>query len=210
FVSIDDYQSAEWNTAALGPTKRVSADTLIRRLRDRYAPGGMLHYGQGKWYPGEPLPRWAFSLYWRKDGVPIWQNPALIATEAVSDPPTSTGTAQRFTADLAARLGIAPEHVLPAYEDPADRMLKEGELPENVDPADPKIDAPVERARIMRAFERPLAAPAGFVLPVQRWTAQAKPGWISEVWQLRRGRLYLAPGDSPIGFRLPLNSLPYI
>jgi uncharacterized protein (DUF2126 family) len=210
FVSIDDYQSAEWNTAALGPTKRISADTLIRRLRDRYAPGGMLHFGQGKWYPGEPLPRWAFSLYWRKDGVPIWQNQALVATEVVSGEPLSDGTAQRFTEDLAARLGLASAYVQPAYEDPADRMLKEGELPENVDPADPKIDDPYERARIMRAFERRLTAPAGFVLPVQRWTAQAKPGWVSEIWKLRRGRLFLAPGDSPIGLRLPLNSLPSI
>ena len=210
FVSIDDYQSAEWNTTALGPTKRISADTLIRRLRDRFAPGGMLLYGQGKWYPGEPLPRWAFALYWRKDGLPIWQSPALIAPEAVSGAPPSADDAQRFTETLATRLGIASGHVLPAFEDPAERMLKEGELPANVDPADPKIDDPHERARIMRAFERRLAAPAGFVLPVQRWTAQAKPGWVSEVWKLRRGRLFLTPGDSPIGFRLPLKSLPYI
>src|SRR4029077_14936206 len=174
-------------------------DTLLRRLRDRFAHGGMLRYGQGKWYPGEPLPRWAFALYWRKDGLPIWQNPALIATEAVSGRPPSAGAAQRFTEALAARLRLPSKHVLPAYEDPADRMLKEGELPANVDPADPKIEDPHERARIMRAFERRLAAPAGFVLPVQRWTARAQPGWVSELWKLRRGRLFLTPGDSPIG-----------
>jgi uncharacterized protein (DUF2126 family) len=208
-VSIDDYESAEWNTAAVGPTKRIRADTLIRRLRDRLAPGALLHYGQGKWYPGEPLPRWAFSLYWRRDGVPIWRDAALVAREAA--PQAMSGESVRqFTQGLAERLGIAVDHVQPAFEDPAHHMVKDGELPEIVDPADPKIDDPQERARILRAFETRLGAPAGYVLPVQRWTAQARPGWVSEVWKTRRGRLFLAPGDSPIGFRLPLGSLPYL
>src|SRR5262245_17444539 len=209
FVSIDDYQSAEWNTDALGPNKRKLADNLIRRLRARFAPTGLLHYGQGKWYPGEPLPRWGFSLFWRRDGGPMWHNAELLAIE--STPRTvRSGEAQRFTEEVATRLGITPEHVIPAYEDPAERMLKEGQLPDNVDPSDPKIDDPAERAAIMRSFERSLAAPAGFVLPVQRWNAPAHTGWISEVWKLRRRRLFLVPGDSPIGFRLPLNSLPYV
>ena len=203
FVSVDDYQSEEWNTAALGPTKRIRADDLIRRLRNRFAPGGFLHYGQGKWYPGEPLPRWAFALYWRRDGAPIWRNAELIATETGGRTP-SADVAERFTQRIAARLGIAAEHVQPVFEDPAERLLKEGELAANIDPSNPRIDDPQERSRIMRASERRLGEPAGYVLPVQRWTAQAKPGWISELWRLRRGRLFLMPGDSPmIGFRLP-------
>jgi uncharacterized protein (DUF2126 family)/transglutaminase-like putative cysteine protease len=209
FVSIDDYQSAEWNIAALGPTKRILADELIRRLRRRFAPGGLLHYGQGKWYPGEPLPRWAFALYWRRDGKPIWHDDALVAPETTADGPLAED-ARRFTQAVAARLGLGTDYVQPAFEDPAARMLKQGELPENVDPGDPKIDDPVERDRIMRAFERHLGAPAGYVLPLQRWTAQASPGWVSEVWQTRRRRLLLVPGDSPIGFRLPLSALPHL
>jgi len=209
FVSVDDYQSAEWNTAAVGPMKRVRADDLIRRLRNRFAPGGLLHYGQGKWYPGEPLPRWAFSLYWRRDGVPIWRDEGLIAREAADHNPT-TGDSQRLAEGIAARLGIMADYVQPAYEDPTDRMLKQGLIPENVDPSDPKIDDPRERARILSLFDSHLSQPAGFVLPVQRWTAQAKPGWLSELWRTRRGRLFLMPGDSPLGFRLPLQSLPEI
>ena len=209
FVSVDDYQSAEWNTAAVGPMKRVRADDLIRRLRARFAPGGLLHYGQGKWYPGEPLPRWAFSLYWRRDGVPIWRDESLIAQEAADHNPT-IGDSQRLAEGIAARIGLAADYVQPAYEDPADRMLKQGLIPENVDPGDPKIDDPRERARILALFDSHLSRPAGFVLPVQRSTAQAQPGWLSELWRTRRGRLFLAPGDLPLGFRLPLQSLPAI
>ncbi len=207
FVSVDDYQSAEWNTEALGPAKRERADDLIRRLRDRFAPGGLLHYGQGKWYPGEPVPRWAFALYWRRDGVPVWRNASLIAREAAK-PKASIEDARHFAEGIAARVGLMTEFVQPAYEDPLDRMLQQGLVPENFDPSDPKIDDPRERARLLKLFDSRLGAPKGFVLPLQRWTAQAKPGWLSEIWRTRRGRLYLIPGDSPLGLRLPLQSLP--
>ena len=207
FVSVDDYQSPEWNTDALGAMKRVRADDLIRRLRARFAPGGLLHYGQGKWYPGEPLPRWAFALYWRRDGVPIWRDDRLIVREAASRA-ASIEDAQQFAEGVAARAGIMADYVQPIYEDPVDRMLKQGLIPDNFDPSDPKIDDPHERARILKLFDQNIGAPKGFVLPLQRWTAQAKPGWLSEIWRTRRGRLFLVPGDSPLGFRLPLSSLP--
>jgi len=209
FVSVDDYQSPEWNSDALGAMKRVRADELVRRLRDRFAPGALLHHGQGKWYPGEPLPRWAFSLYWRRDGVPIWRDASLVAADSVQQQ-CSADDAQRLTEGIAARVGLMPDYVQPAYEDPADRMLKQGLIPENIDPKDPKVDDPIERARILKLFDSHRGRPVGFVLPLQRWTAQAKPGWLSEVWRTRRGHLFLMPGDSPLGFRLPLQSLPYI
>ena len=140
----------EYRRARTRPTRR--ADDLVRRLRDRFAPNGFLHYSQGKWYPGEPLPRWAFALYWRRDGAPIWQDQSLIAPEGRDLAPT-IAQAQRFTEGVAACLGIAPDYVVPAYEDPLRRVIQESDLPVNIDPTNPKIDDPVERARLMGAFD---------------------------------------------------------
>ncbi len=210
FVSIDDFESEEWNTDAVGPTKREKADALIRRLRERFAPGGFLHYGQGKWYPGESLPRWTFSLYWRRDGKPIWSDPALIAEEHATHP-VSNDDAERLLTTIAGELGIETEMVLPAYEDPGEWLLKEANLPDNVDPSNSRLEDPEARSRIARVFERGLTKPSGYVLPVQAWNARAAGRrWISEKWQTRRGRIFLVPGDSPVGYRLPLGSLPWL
>ena len=209
FVSVDDRDGAEWNTAAVGPMKRGRADDLIKRLRDRFAPGGMFHHGQGKWYPGEQLPRWAFALYWRADGQPLWRDPSLIAEE---NPPVGATLEQtgKFSVRLTERLGVDPDHLLPAFEDPAHFMLKEHLLPENLDPLDNKLEDIQERKRLARVFDRGLDVPSGFVLPIQRWQSRDRGYWRSERWATRRGKLFLIPGDSPVGYRLPLGSLAYI
>ncbi len=211
FVSIDDFESEEWNTAAVGPTKREKADALIRRLRERFAPNGFLHYGQGKWYPGESLPRWTFSLFWRADGEPVWSDPDLIARETATGSSTAADAEKLLTA-MAAELGIESEMVAEAYEDPGEWLLKESQLPENVDPSNSKLEDPEERSRMARVFERGLTKPSGYVLPIQRWQSQAASGprWRSEKWKTRRGKLFLVPGDSPVGYRLPLGTLPYV
>ncbi|HXW85398.1 MAG TPA: transglutaminase family protein, partial [Candidatus Binataceae bacterium] len=210
FVSIDDFESGEWNADAVGPTKRALADRLIRRLRDRFAPGGFLHYGQGKWYPGESLPRWTFSLFWRRDGKPIWLNPKRVAAEG-EQTSASTEKAQALLGAIASELGIAPDYVAPAYEDPAEWLVKEANLPPNVSPENSELKDPEARHRIARVFSRGLTEPSGYVLPVQRWQAKAKaPRWRSERWKTRRGALHLVPGDSPVGYRLPLGALPYV
>jgi transglutaminase-like putative cysteine protease len=207
FVSVDDLEAPEWNTEAVGPTKRALADDLVRRLRTRFAPGGLLHYGQGKWYPGESLPRWAFGLYWRKDGLPIWKNADLIAR--IENPRRAeVQDAEAFIKGTAARLGLDAGYIMPAYEDPAYWLQKEGDLPINVDPSDSKLSDPEVRARMARVFDRGLGTPRGFVLPVQRWNAP--PRWRSERWGLRRSHLFLTPGDSPLGLRLPIGSLGYV
>ncbi len=219
FVSVDDQSGDEWNTGAVGPTKRRHADELIRRLRRRFAPGGMLHYGQGKWYPGESLPRWAFALYWREDGQPIWHNAELIAREPGAmtgrdrelETAASAEDAEAFAAGLSDRLGLGPEVVLPAFEDTGHWLLKEAQLPENVDPLDSRLADPEERARMAQVFQLGLGRPRGYVIPVQRWQSLAGDRrWRSERWRLRRGKLFLVPGDSPVGYRLPLGSLPVV
>ncbi len=210
FVSIDDFEADEWNTGAVGPTKRGLADELIRRLRQRFAPGGFLHYGQGKWYPGESLPRWTFSLYWRKDGMPIWNNQDLIAEEK-REIKVDENDAGRLLQAIANELDVDPELVTPAFEDPAEWLIREGNLPENVDPSNSKLKNAEDRARITKVFERGLTRPTGYVLPVQAWQGRASGlTWVSEKWTTRRGRIYLIPGDSPVGFRLPLDSLAWI
>ncbi|MGC4028032.1 MAG: transglutaminase family protein [Steroidobacteraceae bacterium] len=210
FVSIDDFQSPEWNSEAVGPQKRALADTLIRRLAQRFAPQGLLHHGQGKWYPGESLPRWTFSLYWRQDGVPLWGNADLIARENALTEATAQD-AGRLLEAIAGNLGLDGSTIDPVFEDPAEWLLKEVRLPDNVDPANSGLADPEARARMARVFERGLATPIGYVMPVQRWNAHAaQRRWISEKWRTRRDRLYLAPGDSAAGYRLPLTSLRFI
>jgi len=207
FVSTLDMESPEWNTAALGDDKRRMSEQLLWRLKSRYAPEGLVHHGMGKWYPGEQLPRWALSLYWRRDGGAIWRDPALLANplSPVGTRPDHA-TAEAFVYRLTERLGITSEHVVPGYEDVYYYLWREGTLPTNVDPFDAKLDDELERARLRKVFTRGLSEVVGFALPL----TPVADGWQSGHWPLRRERMYLVPGDSPMGFRLPLPSLPYL
>ncbi|PPD28598.1 MAG: IMP dehydrogenase [Hyphomicrobium sp.] len=210
FVASDDRDAAEWNTAAVGPTKRRFADDLVRRLQKRFAPGGLLHYGQGKWYPGEQLPRWSFALYWRTDGLPLWEEPSLIAPASVQKPVTAED-ASRLMSALCESLGLPAQSAMPAYEDTAHFLLVEQKLPVNVTPKTNKLEDPVERQRIIDVFDRGVMSPVGYALPIQVWNSRARGRrWVTERWALRREKLFLLPGDSPLGFRLPLGSAPYL
>ena len=209
FISIDDFEAAEWNTDASGPTKPLLAEQLIRRLKDRFGPGGMLHFGQGKWYPGEALPRWALGVYWRRDGRPIWRGVEANAKAGLK--PTTARDALALMQRLAARLGVDPALALPAREDPLHWIKAEADLPADLDLDDEALDEPRSRATLRRAMEGGLSGPVGYVLPLRRAFTKAEgDGWLSEAWWFRRGRLYLVPGDSPIGLRLPLDGLPAV
>ncbi len=215
FVATQDRDGAEWNTDALGPTKRGLATELVHKLRQQYGQGGFLHFGQGKWYPGEQLPRWALSIYWRADGQPCWQDPAVFADEREPSLYTSAD-AQRFIQALTARLGLPGDTVLPGFEDTWYYLWRERRLPVNVDPFDAKLDDPMERSRLRRVFSQGLDQAVGYVLPLQALDQPAGTNpelagtrWQTGRWLVRDERLYLMPGDSPMGWRLPLDSLPW-
>jgi uncharacterized protein (DUF2126 family)/transglutaminase-like putative cysteine protease len=209
FVSIDDMEGAEWNTAALGPNKARLADQLARRLMARFAPGALLHHGQGKWYPGEQLPRWAYTVCWRGDGEPVWNDPSLFAVDGKGRN-DGADAAKALVAAIVARLGIAGGHVQPGYEDLWYYLWRERRLPPNVDPSDSKLDDELERERLRRVFAHGLGRPVGWALPLRAEDAgDGGTRWVSGAWLLRDDRLYLLPGDSPMGFRLPLDSLPW-
>ena len=206
FVSIDAMDAPEWTTAALGEHKRERAEVLARRLMAQFAPGALLHTAQGKWYPGEPLPRWALGIFWRKDGVPVWQDPRWLAEPR--DYGHGVDDARRFAETLARHLGLATRYVQPAFEDALAALTREAELPINLDPERASLKDPLDRRNLANTLSRGLDTPTGFVLPLGwNWSAGC---WYSAPWDTRRERLYLAPGDSPLGLRLPLGSLPWV
>jgi uncharacterized protein (DUF2126 family)/transglutaminase-like putative cysteine protease len=208
FVSVDDMEGAEWTTEAVGATKRQLSAALLKRLKARFAPGGMLHYSQGKWYPGESLPRWALACYWRTDGVPIWRDEAWAADESV-DGGRTTADAKAFLEALGQRLQVDTRYIVPAYEDVWTLLSQERHLPPNVTPDMSQLDDPEARERLARAFERGLGEVVGYVLPLDR-RRFSPPRWVTGPWPFRSGHLFLHSGDSPIGLRLPLDALPWI
>jgi len=210
FVAATDQDAAEWNTDALGPTKRKYAGALIRRLTKLWSPGAALQYAQGKQYPGEQLPRWALYSHWRADGEKVWLDQGLLA-----DPDRDRGTATAadaaaFTTALAERLQVDPGMILPAHEDVHYYLWKEHRLPANVVVEDARLRDPLERARLAKVFSQGLAAPVGSVLPLRATAQDGARRWQTGRWFFRDNTLFLVPGDSPLGYRLPLDSLPWI
>ncbi len=208
FVSIDDMDGAEWNYTALSPRKRELGEILLKRLKAKFAPEGFLHYGQGKWYPGEPLPRWALGVFWRTDGLPLWRGDTLVA-DTTRPGTAKVATAKTFGEQLAAALGLPASVLITAHEDIPRLVQEEAALPANADPLAADLTKADERARLARLLTAGLGTPAGFILPLKGIVADdADIVWESSPWPLKREHLYALSGDSPLGLRLPLSSLP--
>jgi uncharacterized protein (DUF2126 family)/transglutaminase-like putative cysteine protease len=207
FVSVDDMEGDEWNTLADGAHKRERAQELTKRLRDVFAKGALLHYGQGKWYPGEPLPRWQNGIFWRKDGVSMWRDPALLA-DINEDYAMTNEHAQAFAQHLAQYLGVKKHYISTAYEDSFYYLWQEGNLPSNIDPLKYNLKDSIERQTVAQLLDADLGQAVGYALPIKwNWFNQH---WQSGPWEFRRGHLFLIPGNSPMGMRMPLNSLPWV
>jgi uncharacterized protein (DUF2126 family)/transglutaminase-like putative cysteine protease len=210
FISIDDPDGPEWNFTAISQKKRVLSGELIKRLRKKFAPGSLLHYGQGKWYPGEELPRWALACYWRKDGVPIWKDDSLIADES-KDYGHGPRDAKELLARISRIIGADPKNILAGYEDAFYYTWKERRLPSNVTPEKTNLKSKLERDRIARLFQKGLDNVTGYMLPIKRASYGNQSGWMSGAWFLRDDdTLWLIPGDSAMGLRLPLDSIPWV
>ncbi|GAA2562557.1 transglutaminase family protein [Mycolicibacterium diernhoferi] len=213
FVSIDNQTDPEWTTEADGPHKRERASALAERLRTLWAPTGLVQRTQGKWYPGEPLPRWQIGLHWRTDGEPLWNDPALLAdpwaeTEPVAAP---AGAGADLLAAIADGMGLPRTQVRPAFEDPLARLAAAVRRPAG-DPVDPGEDLadddPVRRVHLLARLDASVDEPAAHVLPLHR--REDDNGWASADWRMRRGRIVLLAGDSPAGLRLPLDSISWV
>lgn len=215
FVSIDDMEGAEWNTEAHGEKKRQLAGELALKLKQQFTKGSMLHYGQGKWYPGEPLPRWAISLFWRVDGKPIWHDEQLLSDEHVNNHYTAKHAAQ-FAKALVKQLDFPEACLIPAYEDVISLAQLEQRLPENRDPLKVDLSDSEERRRLARLLATDLGDVVGYVMPIKPVEVKKKnkqksdSEWLTSKWPIKREHLYLLSGDSPMGLRLPLSTLPWV
>lgn len=206
FVALSDMDAPEWNTDALGPTKANYAEALLHRLARCFAEGGAKHFGQGKWYPGESLPRWAYHCFFLRDGTPLWKDNSLVADATGKH---GQAEAQRFINALSRRLEVRTQDIQPGYEDALYYMWKERRLPENLDPLDNRLDNKEDRARLTKVFSQGLSHVVGYALPLEPIHTNSGVRFISGPMFLRAEQLFLMPGDSPMGYRLPLDSLPW-
>ncbi|PJZ68974.1 IMP dehydrogenase [Leptospira perolatii] len=209
FISDLDRQAVEWNFEALGDNKRELGEELLDRLRSKICPGSIVQETQGKWYPGEPLPRWSLGVYWRKDGESISDPDHLESESRDLYNPEDFHSVEALGESICGVLGISTRYLVPLYEDGFYYLWQEGKLPEQknlekVSEKDNSFDA-LERKKLLSMIDSDFQIKKAIALPIQY--NYIKKIWESSHWNYRRERLYLIPGDSPAGLRLPFSSI---
>ena len=207
FVSIDDMDSEQWNTGALGAEKLKLAKDLLLKMKNEFGANGLLHYGQGKWYPGEEVPRWALGCFWRTDGEALWQDPKYLA-RVDKDYKHTIKDAEALGKTLCEELKLEPKYLQSTYEDTLYYLWLEQSLPADADPTKADLKDDLERRRLAKLLNRGLSTTTGYLLPLEFNTITQQ--WQSSLWPMRSDVITLIPGDSPMGYRLPLNSLPAV
>ncbi|OED36404.1 IMP dehydrogenase [Chromatiales bacterium (ex Bugula neritina AB1)] len=202
FVSAEDLDSPEWNESALGEHKLERASELLEKLNHAFAPKGVSAFAQGKWYPGEPTPRWALISHWRIDKEPIWQDSSRIASPGQGG--ASIADARNLLQSLCKELALDASFTRPLHEDPLYHIHLESLLPPATALEKLELSNDDSRARLVRRLEEGLDKPVGWMLPLEHNGAH----WQTAKWPLRRDEVFLVPGDSPAGLRLPLDALP--
>ncbi|MFD0988504.1 DUF2126 domain-containing protein [Mariniflexile jejuense] len=203
FISIDDMEGEEWNTEADGDHKRALAKNLAARLYDEFSENGIIHQAQGKWYPGEPLPRWNIELCWRKDGKAMWRNRNKNLFSVFSENAKLPKDADKlFLETLTSFLGITDKTIKPVYEDSFYFLWEEGKLPIDIDPTKEDGNMLIKN-KLKEILKSGTTKPVGYIVPLNNY----KDKWFTCNWSFRRKHIFLIPGNSPIGLRLPLDSL---
>ena len=163
-----------------------------------------MHHAGASGTLGEELPRWAWSAYWRKDGQPMWRNPDLFADPATPGTQTADDAA-KILQTIAEKLGIDQEFTFPAYEDlgiivgASDNYR--AMLTSNHDFPTP-VNEHVSRTYFDKVLVSELVMCYHSISTLSTKNGKGK-------WFLREEHCFLMPGDSPLGFRLPLDSLPW-
>ena len=213
FVSLDDRTGDEWHFTALSDAKTALGHDLFQRLAAKFAGsskeggGALAQHAQGKWYPGEILPRWAMNMYWRVDGEKLWLGQGELADPEPKGK-LKANAAKTFLTALADALGVGQAMVQDAYEDVPYQLWKEQRIPLEGEMLTADLYEATERKRLQAQLDANVGKPTGYVLPLT-WSAKTD-GWMSNTWTFRADRLMLLPGNSPVGLRLPLGALPLV
>lgn len=95
----------EWHTTAMGEEKLGYARRMAASLVESVYPGALAMQVFGKWYPGEPLPRWNVLIMHKVDGTPLWPETARLLLDD-REGGNSADAATRFIDRLARKLRL--------------------------------------------------------------------------------------------------------